>query len=156
MIIRTKSLFSKEYTNPKIINFLKENLGANIVIEVQYRKIKTIKGELVEFFFNDLTSRRIFEIEKAENKVKSMVLDKVSNEFKTPLITIIYILKNYIKKTHLSKNRLSFEEVQTFDEDYISSTIDLSNYMISLVNDIVDYSVINSKYEFKCEFDNLE
>lgn len=133
-----------------------KNQQNKLILEVHFRKIKTIKGDLVEFFFNDLTKKRNEEIEKAENKVKSMVFAKVSNEFKTPLITIIYILKNYIKKTYLSKNGLSFEEISTFDEDYISNTIDLSDYMLSFVNDIMDYSIIESNNEFKCEYDNFD
>lgn len=136
----------------------KENQKTNIILEVHYRKINTISGNLVEFFLNDLTTKqqKIETTEKAETKIKSNVLAKISNEFKTPLITIIYILKNYIKKTHVSKNGLSLEEVQTFDEDYISNTIDLSDYMLSLVNDISDFSALNSNCEIKCEFDNFD
>lgn len=135
---------------------VKENKQINMIIEVYYRKIKTINGELVEFFFNDITLTRDVEMEKAENKVKAMVLAKISHEFKTPLITIIYILKNYIKKNHFSKNGLRLEHVQTLDDDYINNTIDLSDYMLSLINDIVDYSVINSEFEFKCEYDSFD
>jgi len=142
-----------EYNKNKIF---KNNIQTNIVIEVHYRKVKTINGELLEFFFNDVTLTRNFQKERVENKLKSMILAKVSNEFKMPLITIIYILKNYIQKTHLLKNGLSLEEVQIFDEDYISNTIDLSDYMLSIVNDIFDYSVINSNYQLKCEFDNFD
>jgi len=134
----------------------KDNMQFNMILEVHYRKIKTINGDLIEFFFNDITLTRNVEMEKAENKVKAMVLAKVSHEFKTPLITIIYILKNYIKKTHYSKNGVSLEHVNTYDNDYIANTIDLSDYMLSLINDIVDYSVINSEFEFKCEFDNFD
>ncbi len=135
---------------------LKDNMQTKIILEVHFRRINTTNGEIIEFFFNDITLTRNVETEKAENKVKALVLAKVSHEFKTPLITIIYILKNYIKKNHISKNELSLKFTQNTDEDYISNTIDLSDYMLSLINDIVDYSIINSEFEFKCEFDNFD
>ena len=66
-------------------------------LELYFRKISTYKGEIIEFYFNDITTLLSkVEREKEQNKIRSLILAKISHEFKTPLITIIYILKNYI------------------------------------------------------------
>lgn len=131
------------------------NLYINILLEIQYRKIKITSGEFIEFFFNDITQARNLEIEKSDNNLNRMVSSRVSHEFKIPLITIIYILKNYVKKSDVTKNKLNFEN-QTLADDYISNTIDLSDYMLSLINDIDDFSLIHSHIETQCEFDNFD
>jgi signal transduction histidine kinase len=149
-----------------------------MTIELYYRKILTYRGEIVEFYYNDISTTRLVETEKVLNKIRSLVLAKISYEFKVPLITIIYILKNYrnsnnfksdnasnnynlennkqsnknnsfVAKSNNSKNNISAE-------DFIRNTIDLGDYMLSLINDIIDYSIINSEFDFKCEFENFE
>ncbi len=212
----------KKHFHEKIDNKLNKEKYENVVIEVYVRKIETINGKLCEFFINDITSTRTVEIDKAQNTLKANILAKVSHEFKTPLITIIYILKNYIKKSQIrksflsnnlnsnlknlisnnqnsssllkmkttmkfneyeqtedelylnqnnikiNKNKVSNSEIENEnfedisikpsieDEDYIENTIDLSDYMLSLINDIVDFSAINSDYDIKCNFEKFE
>ena len=96
-----------------------------------------------------------------------------SHEFKTPLLTIIYILKSYINNKNLREsfvnNSGSLMNISAnlqqknyrnnnglSADDYIRNTIDLSDYMLSLINDIIDYSIINSEFDFKCEFEKFE
>ncbi len=70
----------------------------NLKMELYYRKISNYKNEkIIEFYFNDVTTLfEKVEREREQNKIRSSILAKISHEFKTPLITIIYILKNYI------------------------------------------------------------
>jgi len=197
------------------MNFNKiDNEKEIISIEVYSRKILMPEGELIEFYFNDITSISKVEKEKAENKIKSLVLAKISHEFKTPLITIIYILKNYISgekaeisdklqmpnylatlntiksenedilyrkistnevnhssnknmnnpNSNINKNEISNQsnenkkKLKTLtsiknEEKYINNIIDLSDYMLSLINDIIDFSVIDSSFEMKFQLD---
>lgn len=162
------------------------NTPVQMTIELYYRKILTYQGELIEFYFNDITSTRAVETEKALNKVRSLVLAKISHEFKTPLITIIYILKNYLKSRKFTNsnedgnnntNTLSLVRPRNQNnystpnnnrnsssgfntnfsaDDYIRNTIDLSDYMLSLINDIFDYSIINSEFDFKVDFEDFD
>jgi len=191
--------------NLNCIEYEKETLS----IEVYSRKISTPEGDLIEFYFNDITSISKIEKGKAEIKLKSLFLAKISHEFKTPLITIIYIMKNYISKEHyyisdesfsdndfeslqiipskkekyivsenlskdvgkikiskdysnLNHNSLSntIKDINIFpvcskknNNDYINNIIDLSDYMLSLINDIIDFSVIDSSFEMKFQLD---
>jgi len=153
-----------------------------MTIELYYRKILTYQGEIMEFYFNDITSTRVVETERTLNKIRSLVLAKISHEFKVPLITIIYILKNYINSRNIKnenininnsnynneriernnnnsisiKNRKNSNTFNFSADDYIRNTIDLGDYMLSLLNDIIDYSIINSEFDFKCEFENFQ
>jgi len=200
---------------PKRNDFTKIDSEKELIsIEVYSRKIIVPEGELIEFYFNDITSISKVEMEKAENKIKSLFLAKISHEFKTPLITIIYILKNYISKEKAEKsNELSIDDVEeslqkfpkekeksslrkySYEEEnyifnidenkinyknpissphknsngnknnviskknndnYIKNIIDLSNYMLSLINDIIDFSVIDSSFDLKFQFDSFD
>ena len=138
-------------------------LKTNITIELYYRKVLTFQGEVIEFYFNDITSTRKLESEKALNRIRSLILAKVFNEFKTPLISIILILKNYFsneKIIRLNTNNIKKindrENDQINIDDYFRNTIDLTDYMLSLTNDIFEYSVINSEFDFKCEYENFD
>ncbi len=137
------------------------NFPVQMTVELYYRKILTYQGDVIEFYFNDITSTRIVETEKANNKIRSLVLAKISHEFKVPLISIIYILKSYIKKNNTNEINTSMikgkRNSSNFTaDDYIRNTINLGDYMLSLINDIIDYSIINSDFDFKCDFENFE
>jgi len=226
-----KSLESEIFNNSKISNLDEKNTSQNmnrsilinkmdgkkefLTIEVYFRKIIMPAGEIIEFYFNDISNISIVEKEKAENKIKSLVLAKISHEFKTPLITIIYILKNYISKEKSEKSDIEMDinnincpidiqfngdktlakantitklkksrnfnniyEIQNNDETsncnvvnkkklnlassikneekYLNNIIDLSDYMLSLINDIIDFSVIDSSFEMKFQYDYFD
>jgi signal transduction histidine kinase len=158
---RFKLNLNEEFTLKGIYSSL-PGYPQQMTLELYYRKILTYQGELVELYFNDITSLRQIESEKALNNVRSLVLAKISNEFKTPLINIIYILKNYYSK-NLFKNestaiqlRGTANQNQIPADEYIRNTIDLSDYMLSLINDISDYSISNSEFDFKCEFEPFD
>lgn len=183
-----------------------------INIELYYRKISTPDGNVIESYFNDITSVSKVEKEKAENKIRSLILAKISHEFKTPSITIIYILKNYISKNlkyertrnhnnnnvhlqstinmtkssinedslieinnnpiNISNNNSSrnnklmsintnndigniYNNEEARKDKYIKNTIDLSDYMLSLIDDIIDFSLIDSSFELKFGFETF-
>lgn len=227
--------------NPRLKN---ETNKSKMIIELYYRKISDYQGDIIEFYFNDITT--LFskvEREKEQNKIRASILAKISHEFKTPLITIIYILKDYIEKRNSIlknleekndlKNNLSINENQKeikiidyqtkksrnsknesdsdlinlsleFDntlkflennfqkkrknnikelniiqnsnenelsklkffssnhilslfkyDNYLNNTIDLSDYMLSLINDIIDFSAFDSNLNLRFQYDYI-
>jgi len=95
-----KGLFNFNFTKTKRVTKLK-----NLKVELYFRKIINFKGEIIEFYFNDVsTLLEKVEKEKEQKKIRSSILAKISHEFKTPLITIIYILKNYLD--YKNKNKI--------------------------------------------------
>jgi len=215
---RTRLLSSQNLNSLEKANINKLNHISNekeiISIEVYSRKILMPEGELIEFYFNDITNISKVEMERAENKIKSLFLAKISHEFKTPLITIIYILKNNLsidkalksddlcydienesfvkipsENKKSSNRRSSYDERSSIDtykddkisyndsilksnkkfkvinskdylkknnNDYKKNIIDLSDYMLSLINDIIDFSVIDSSLDLKFNFINFD
>jgi len=144
-----KGLF--RYENPNVnVYTVPARKAEKLRIELYFRKISTLHGEVIEFYFNDVTYLLDkVEKEKEQNKMRSLILAKISHEFKTPLITIIYILKNYIdslnkgkpkyaitkhkkRKIHMNRNsnsnnkqqlqqKTSFNNNQNFDYRRIST-----------------------------------
>ncbi len=116
-----------------------ELINKKIIIELHYRKICNYQGEIVEFYFNDVTSiLSKVEREKEQNKIRSLILAKISHEFKTPLITIIYILKDYIEKRKKLYNQLENESSERKDSTkYMLEYINIPSnreYKINLIN----------------------
>ena len=101
----------------------------------------------VEIIFRDSTKISNIEKEIEENKTKAMYLAKTAHEFKTPLIALM----SCVERTMLSQNISSKVQKKSIED-----IMNLSNYMISLIQDINDYSKISSAGEFDClieEFD---
>ncbi len=93
--------------------------------------------DLVDFLIFDLS-----EIKKAEAKefnLKSKFFAKIAHEFKTPLNSIINLVEKLI---NINEN-----EIDLCDTDIRKLLIEidnLSNYLIFLINDIIEYSEIYS------------
>lgn len=110
-LTNNKNAKNKNEKNPN--NNLNNNTNAanskskhkRILIEVYLRKIKTSNGDLIEFLFEDITQIRDRELSTNPNKniINANILEKFSHEFKTPLITMIYILNKHKKKASEAK-----------------------------------------------------
>lgn len=119
-----------------------------LILELYFRKILSYKGEIVEFYFNDVTNLMLkVEREKEQNKIRSLILAKISHEFKTPLITIIYILKNYLEKTNTEKPDIIHQyQEQHYPMDHKTSIINnnsIINYNNLNINNINNVNIIN-------------
>ncbi len=125
----------------------------HIILELYYRKIIFYQGEIIEFYFNDVTTLLSkVQREKEQNKIRSLILAKISHEFKTPLITIIYILKDYIKKkkdlskldkfdTYEKYNKLKKienknDQINNYNYNITIDKIDTQKFSIDHLNDI--------------------
>jgi len=119
-----------------------------IYYNILHRKISLEEGNLIDnFFFQDITSLINFQIcQYEENKKKQKIFAKISHEFKTPLNSIIGVI-NIIKE---SEKKLS-----NFNENNLQIISNLSNYVIFLVSDIIQYVNINDMNDLKINLTNL-
>ena len=99
--------------------------------EVYIRKVKII-NEVFELLIYDISSIKIAEKTKAETKYKQKILAKIAHEFKTPLITIITLIQS------LNDHNL-ISILETSDKKKLSHVVNLSNYTIYLIQDIIQY-----------------
>lgn len=82
----------------------------------------------LDIYLNDITKIKITENISTENKLKHKILSKIAHEFKTPLNSILGLIKN-LKESNYNKNTYK-------DLDLIQA---LSNYTIYLIRDVIQY-----------------
>jgi len=99
--------------------------------EVYIRKVKT-NDEVFELLFYDISSIKIAEKTKAESKYKQKILAKIAHEFKTPLITIITLIQSL-------NDHHSMSILETSVKKKLSHVVNLSNFTIYLIQDIIQY-----------------
>jgi nitrogen-specific signal transduction histidine kinase/CheY-like chemotaxis protein len=88
--------------------------------------------EVFEILIYDLSSIKIAEKSKAESKYKQKILAKIAHEFKTPLITIITLIQNL-------NDLESLVNLEASAKKKLSHVVNLSNYTIYLIQDIINY-----------------
>lgn len=108
--------------------FIKQD---SFYFQVYFRKNKEIK-DLMDLFIYDMTS--IKKAEEKEFKLKSQFFAKIAHEFKTPINSIISLINN-----------LEYDNrVKLYNLDNILKSLShirsLSEYIILLINDIIEYS----------------
>ncbi len=113
-----------------------ENFQDKIYFDIFFRKIKITDDNYVDdIFFNDVTDLiKYKQIIIDENIKKQNVLAKIAHEFKTPLNSVIGITSN-IKD--------SDEMLSKFTSNKLDVIQNLSNYLIFLVSDIIQFSSLN-------------
>jgi len=95
-----------------------------------FQDFNLLKMELFHFI-SDLNQKK----EEAENayKMKSIFIAKISHEIRTPMSGIISMAK-FLEETPLNKDQ----------QDYVETIQFSSNYLLSIINDILDYSKIEA------------
>jgi len=100
------------------------------IFEVSWRKsIFNQKELMIDIILNDITSVRDSQFLKADIKYRKIYLAKIAHEFKTPLNSLIYSVKQLIPKFNLDdqvENDIKFIEGQ-------------ANFLSILIHDINDY-----------------
>ncbi len=74
----------------------------------------------------------------AESKARSEFLSNMSHEIRTPLNGVVGLL--YLMQTHISEPKVDFAQMK----DWIDKAYSSTNYLISLVSDILDMSKIEA------------
>ncbi|CAG9319561.1 unnamed protein product [Blepharisma stoltei] len=105
-------------------------------INLEWRAKKILWEEVPSLFLTARNANQIIELEKniANDKMKTILLRSVSHELKTPLNAILHFTNEILEK-HRSK--LNSEDLQQ-----LSMVVTSSKLMLSLINDLLDYSKI--------------
>lgn len=114
------------------IYYIESSAGTKFYYNILHRKISFQEGNKIDnFFFEELTDLVNYQINQLEENLKKQkILAKISHEFKTPLNSIIGMI-SFIKNTEKK-----FSESVIKNLEIISN---LSNYVIYLVSDIIQY-----------------
>lgn len=124
------------------------NSGKKIYFEIYFRKVNlSIQNKIEEYFFYDITDLMNYkhQLIELQNKKKKISM-KIAHDFKTPLNSIIGII-NSIK---LTETRIS-----SFNLKRLDTITNLSNYVIFLISDIIQYSNINENCELNFNITKL-
>lgn len=116
-----------------------------IFYDVYYRKIKTGKNNnyIEDLFFNEVSELINYKQSLLdENSRKQKVFAKIAHEFKTPLNSLIGIATSIKDNDKLLSERTK-NDLNTMEN--------LSNYLIFLVSDIINYVNLSGFTEIKCQ-----
>jgi signal transduction histidine kinase/CheY-like chemotaxis protein len=116
--------------------------------EVYIRKVK-INDEVLELLIYDISNIKIAEKTNIETKYKQKILAKIAHEFKTPLINIITLIQS-LNDQH---NTIL---LQSSIKKKLSHVVNLSNYIIYLIQDIIQYVSESSKLKISLNNINLK
>ena len=107
-----------------------------------YFRISLIKGKvLIDILIYDISELKAAEKTRAENKYKQRIFSKIAHEFKTPLTTIVAItdeITDILKEFNFQLSGNSHSKNQVIND--INHIVNLSNYTIFLINDMIMYS----------------
>jgi len=113
----------------------------NKSFSVYFRKHKEFEN-LIDFLIYDLT--KIKEAEQMEFYLKSQFFAKIAHEFKTPLNSILFLVKKI--NTCLENN---FSNMNREIFPLINQIENFSNFVIFLINDVVEYADLYSTRKFE-------
>ena len=126
----------------------KNKKGENVFVDVCFEKFEMGEEKFVLLFFHDISHVRIIEkdnekktsgLEKAieqlkvANKEKNQLLGVAAHDLRTPL-SIINYYASFLKEKQLDKEAV----------EYVKNINDFSNFMLNIINDVLDFSKIES------------
>jgi len=126
-------------TNKKLINEHKTTyLGEFINVESEeyfqiHFKINNTENNIVTYTINKITKSNNTKITNPDENFKNHFFAKIAHEFKTPIISILGLIKKV-------KHQILQIKEPTIIEDDINKVKHLSKYMIFLISDIINYS----------------
>jgi len=118
------NIFFKEFIFLGRINLNNESKTG--IFELSMHGFNSVKGIFYEFMINDVTKTK--QLEEHIIKEKTLLLGKISHEFKNPLIVVDEVVEELIE----NKNSYSMNQNELKRIRFIKN---LSNYMIILVKD---------------------
>ena len=121
----------------------------NINLNVYIRKYEVSNETIIDLNFDIQTNEDLTQ-KNLSNKSKLLFFAKIVHEFKTPLFTISTLINNMVFKSEKygSSNLIMKKKL-------LEDILNLSNYSISLINDINDFSRNELDYEFECIYDDF-
>ena len=122
----------KNQTNNFLLlgEFISEEDEKNYQIFI--RKLIKFKETIIDFLIYDLTSFKESEI--CENKIKNTFFAKIAHEFKTPINSVLGLIKKV--DDLLDEKSICLKKIR----DTLNLAENLSDYTIFLIRDLIDYS----------------
>jgi len=93
---------------------------------------------IIDLYLNPISDSNYIE-KKIENENETNYFAKMAHEFKTPLNSIIGLIKN-LQTTYSKFININFDNLKTS----FSQIENLSKYVIFLINDVIDYTKISN------------
>ena len=97
-----------------------------------------ILDQLWRFIRDQTHITKIKEAEFIENKLKGQFFSKIAHEFKTPINSILGLVKQF---NFTFDSEFDFEK----SKQILKQIENLSNYIVYLINDVIEYSNINDQ-----------
>ncbi len=114
---------------------------------------------IMDFAFYNITNTKEAEREKLEDQIKNKFFAKIAHELKTPINSIIGLLKNIKEKLEIfsinSEKAYSINQKTTILSE-INLVESLSYYTIYWVNDIIDYSMSYRGVNFEKNIEEIK
>jgi len=147
---------------------------------IYYRKITFDKNSLFfDLLFFEVSENILYKktIEE-QSQIKQKVLAKLAHEFKTPINSIIGLINNIKENLNISEEneqevlKLNNNNIKKYDKDenhkkkiennhkinlnFLNIIQTLSNYVIFLVKDIIEFSTLNDLKDINLNIDNID
>jgi len=115
--------------------------------EVYYKVY--VDSSRIDFYFNHINESKLI-YQKIENEYDVNYFAKMAHEFKTPLNSIIGLIKN-IHDSCFNQVKLNFEKFKST----LRQIENLSKYVIFLINDIIDFSKLNESNKLNLNLEDV-
>lgn len=119
--------------------------GEKLIFEFYMKGLKDIQSSDTYFEFMFYDASKTFKIEEQRLKDQSMILGKISHEFKNPL----FVIDELIKQIHEEYEDLSNEDYLEETEEFLPKLHfikNLCNYMLILVKDFEVVSSLDNQH----------
>ncbi len=117
----------------------------NRYFQIYFRKHSNY-NDLIDFLIYDLTEVKVAK--DIEFNLKSKFFAKIAHEFKTPINSIIGLIKK------LSNYDIEFKKNHREFKKTLNQIENLSNYVVFLISDIIDYSNFHSSNQVNEKIDD--